>query len=279
VTITTTATATATTTTASVPAADVGLAVPPAPVPFSELLRTRTRSSHGTSSRVGFMSDLMRGTCTTDDLVRLLVQYWHVYGALEQAAVVAASDPVAGAFVTDRLTRLPSLEADLEHLAGPAWRDRLDAVPATLEYVDRLRGVASSSPTAFVAHHYTRYLGDLSGGQHIGRALRQRYGLPDEATSFFTFDGVPDPTAFKDEYRARLDSLPWGEADEEAVVAEVLHAYDLNARLLAELDVERGADTSPGRAAGRELAASPGLDAERELAASPDAGTAAGAAS
>ncbi|WP_371812305.1 heme oxygenase (biliverdin-producing) [Frigoribacterium sp. CFBP 8766] len=223
-------------------------AVPPAPVPFSERLRTRTRSGHGTSSRAGFMSDLMRGTCTRDDLVRLLAQYWHVYRALEQAAVGAAAHPVAGAFVTDRLTRLPSLEADLAHLAGPGWRDRLDAVPATVEYVDRLRGPASSSPTAFVAHHYTRYLGDLSGGQHIGRALRQRYGLLDEATTFFTFDGVPDPTTFKDEYRARLDSLPWGEADEEAMVTEVLHAYDLNARLLAELDAERGLGAAPGPA-------------------------------
>ncbi len=223
-------------------------AVPPAPVPFSERLRTRTRSGHGTSSRAGFMSDLMRGTCTRDDLVRLLAQYWHVYRALEQAAVGAAAHPVAGAFVTDRLTRLPSLEADLAHLAGPGWRDRLDAVPATVEYVDRLRGPASSSPTAFVAHHYTRYLGDLSGGQHIGRALRQRYGLLDEATTFFTFDGVPDPTAFKDEYRARLDSLPGGEEDEEAMVTEVLHAYDLNARLLAELDAERGLGAAPGPA-------------------------------
>ncbi|WP_307802923.1 biliverdin-producing heme oxygenase [Frigoribacterium sp. PvP032] len=234
------------TTTAAAPPTEADLAVPPAPVPFSELLRTRTRSGHGTSSRASFMSDLMRGTCSRDDLVRLLAQYWHVYGALEQAAVIAAAHPVAGAFVTDRLTRLPSLEADLGHLVGPAWRDHLAAVPATVEYVDRLQKAAgSSSPTAFVAHHYTRYLGDLSGGQHIGRALRLRYGLPDEATSFFTFDAIADPTAFKDEYRARLDSLPWGEADQEAVVTEVLHAYDLNARLLAELDAERGLGPSP----------------------------------
>lgn len=219
---------------------------PPAPVPFSEVVRDRTRSGHGTSSRAGFMSDLMRGTCTRGDLVRLLAQYWHVYGALERAAVDAVADPVAGAFVTDRLTRLPSLEADLEHLAGPTWREQLDAVPATVEYVDRLRLVVSSSPPAFVAHHYTRYLGDLSGGQFIGRALRHRYELPDEATSFFTFDDVPDPTAFKDEYRARLDAVPWGDDQKEAVVAEVLVAYDLNARLLDELDAERGLDVGPG---------------------------------
>ena len=79
------------------------------------------------------------------------------------------------------------------------------------------------------------------------------------ATTFFTFDGVPDPTEFKDEYRARLDSLPWGEADEEAVVTEVLHAYDLNARLLAELDAERGlaASADPGAAAGASAGVAP----------------------
>lgn len=221
---------------------------PAADVPFSERLRDRTRSGHGASSRAGFMSDLLRGTGTHDDLVRLLAQYWHVYRALEQAASCAVADPVAGAFVTERLTRLPSLEADLAHLAGPTWRDRLGAVPATVEYVDRLRVVAAASPTAFVAHHYTRYLGDLSGGQFIGRALRQRHELPDEATSFFTFDDVPDPTAFKEEYRARLDAAPWGEDEQEAVVAEVLVAYDLNARLLDELDAGRRLDLGRGDA-------------------------------
>lgn len=208
-------------------------------VPFSELLRTRTRSRHGASSGAGFMTDLMRGTCSVDDYASLVAQYWFVYGALERATARMADHPVAAPFITSRLTRLPALEADLGFLIGPDWRSRVEPLASTAEYVDRLDGLASVSAGAFVAHHYTRYLGDLSGGQFIRTVLQRHYGFETNGVGFYVFAEVADPAEFKAVYRAQLDAAPWSEDEKEAVVAEVVHAYDLNTRLLAELDTAR----------------------------------------
>ncbi len=55
------------------------------------------------------------------------------------------SDPVAGDFVGFELDRLPALAADLYHLRGPRWRSEITPLPATRDYLARLR--RSRSPT------------------------------------------------------------------------------------------------------------------------------------
>lgn len=48
-------------------------------------------------------------------------------------------------------------------------------------YVDRINTVADfPDPSPLLAHSYTRYLGDLSGGQFIRKTIIKAYGL-DEA--------------------------------------------------------------------------------------------------
>jgi hypothetical protein len=68
-------------------------------------------------------------------------------------------------------------------------------LPATERYVARLHAVTSGEP-AFVAHHYTRYLADLSGGQYLGPAIAAAYGRSGDGHRFFVFEGV-DPPAFR----------------------------------------------------------------------------------
>ena len=50
----------------------------------------------------------------------------------------------------------------------------------------------------FVAHHYTRYLGDLSGGQAIGRLMKRHFGFETNGILFYLFDQIADPKAFKE---------------------------------------------------------------------------------
>lgn len=76
--------------------------------------------------------------------------------------------PVAGPFVDEALRRLPAVEADLVSLAGADWRDELVPCAATVADRERMSEVCVASPERFVAHHYTRYMGDLLGGQMIG---------------------------------------------------------------------------------------------------------------
>lgn len=206
------------------------------PVSFSTALRERSRSAHSGSEHAGFMSDLMRGDGTRDDYVALVAQHWFIYAALEAAAEKMSGDPIAAPFITEKLTRLPALEADLEYLIGDDWRERIAPLPTTERYVARIEEIAASDwAGGFVAHHYTRYLGDLSGGQFIGRLMARQFELGSNGIGFYVFDEIADPAAFKDVYREQLDAAPWDAAEAERVIDEVLLAYRFNTELFVDL--------------------------------------------
>jgi heme oxygenase (biliverdin-producing, ferredoxin) len=205
------------------------------PIPFSSALRERSSGAHSGSEGAGFMSDLIKGEGTRDDYIALVAQHWFVYEALEAATERMRHDPVASVFISDKLTRLPALEADLEFLVGPDWRERIAPLPTTQRYVDRIRLVGTTWAGGFVAHHYTRYLGDLSGGQFIGRLMQRRFGFDTNGIGFYLFADIADPKAFKDVYREQLDAAPWDDAEQERVIDEVLLAYRFNTELFEDL--------------------------------------------
>ena len=204
--------------------------------PFSTALRERSRAAHSGSEHAGFMADLMRGNGTRDDYVALVAQHWFIYAALEAAADRLQGDPIAAPFITSKLTRLPAIEADLAYLIGDDWRDRIEAVPTTQRYVERINEIAESGwAGGFVAHHYTRYLGDLSGGQFIGKIMSRQFELGSNGIGFYVFDEIADPTAFKEVYREQLDAAPWDDLEAERVIDEVLLAYQFNTDLFVDL--------------------------------------------
>lgn len=202
---------------------------------FSTALRERSSNAHSGSESAGFMADLMGGNGTREDYVALVAQHWFIYEALETAAERMRENPVAAVFITDSLTRLPALESDLEFLIGPDWRDHMTPLPTTQRYVDRINAVAATWAGGFVAHHYTRYLGDLSGGLFIGRVMQRRFGFETNGIGFYLFDDIADPKQFKEVYREQLDAAPWDEAEQERVIDEVLVAYQFNTELFEDL--------------------------------------------
>lgn len=205
------------------------------PIPFSTSLRERSQTAHSSSEGAGFMSDLMRGAGSRDDYIALVAQHWFIYEAIETAAEQMKADPVASVFISDKLTRLPAIEADLEFLLGHGWRAEITPVPTTQRYVERIHEVGPTWPGGFVAHHYTRYLGDLSGGQFIAKVMARRFGFETNGIGFYLFDEIADPAAFKDVYREQLDTAPWDAAEQERVIDEVLVAYRFNTELFEDL--------------------------------------------
>jgi heme oxygenase len=210
-------------------------------LPFSEALRERTWSSHGDSEGATFMSDLMNGNGTRADYIALVAQHYFIYAALEAAAERMKDDPVAAAFISPRLTRLPALEQDLEFLLGADWLDQIAPLPTTVRYVDRINSVAATWSGGFIAHHYTRYLGDLSGGQVIRTLMQRRFGFETNGVGFYLFDQVAKPREFKTTYRQQLDELGWDDAERERVIDEVILAYRFNTDLFVDLSAAKAA--------------------------------------
>lgn len=204
-------------------------------IPFSQELRERTRTSHSASEGADFMGDLMTGKGTVDDYIALVVQHYFIYEALEAATERMKNDPVALPFISDKLTRLPAIEEDLRFLIGDDWRETIAPLPTTVAYVDRIRQVAAVWAGGFVAHHYTRYLGDLSGGQVIRTLMQRQFGFETNGVGFYLFGDIAEPKRFKDTYRDQLDSVQWDDDERSRVIDEVRVAYQFNTDLFLDL--------------------------------------------
>ncbi|GAA1211842.1 biliverdin-producing heme oxygenase [Rhodoglobus aureus] len=211
-------------------------------IPFSQALRERTWSSHGDSEGADFMKDLMTGKGSHDDYIALVAQHYFIYEAIEAAADHFAADPVAAPFITSQLTRLPAIEADLKFLIGADWRDQITPLPTAAAYAARVRDIAAQDwAGGFIAHHYTRYLGDLSGGQVIRTIMQRQFGFETNGVGFYLFDEIAKPKEFKNTYREQLDAVQWDDAERERVIDEVLAAYKFNTDLFVDLSRAKAA--------------------------------------
>ncbi|USQ87962.1 biliverdin-producing heme oxygenase [Streptomyces phaeoluteigriseus] len=207
---------------------------------FSTVIRTASHEQHVEAETSTFMSDLLGGRLGVDAYARYTEQLWFVYEALEAGAGRLASDPVAGPFIRPELFRLSALERDLAHLRGAGWRAGLSALPATRAYAERVRECAESWPAGYVAHHYTRYLGDLSGGQIIRDRAEKAWGFEKkgDGVRFYVFEEVGNPAAFKREYRELLDAVRADDLEKQRVVAECKKAFALNTGVFLALGEE-----------------------------------------
>ncbi|WKE71997.1 heme oxygenase (biliverdin-producing) [Streptomyces sp. WP-1] len=207
---------------------------------FSRLIRTASHEQHTEAETSTFMSDLLGGRLGVDAYARYTEQLWFVYEALESAAERLAGDPVAGPFIRPELLRLAALEQDLAHLRGPDWRAGLSALPATRAYADRVRECAEEWPGGYVAHHYTRYLGDLSGGQIIRDRAEKTWGFARKGAGvrFYVFEEISNPAAFKREYRELLDGIRADDLEKQRVTAECKRAFALNTAVFHALGEE-----------------------------------------
>ncbi len=201
---------------------------------LSGLLRTATRAPHEAAEGSGFVRALMSGRLSVAAYIDLATQHHSIYTALEAAGRRLHDDPIAGPLVFAELARAQSLEADLRELVGPHWQREVRLYPSTTRYVRRL-SAACNRPGGYLAHAYTRYLGDLSGGQIVHRSLREHYGLDDAALSFYRFTGIKKIKPFRDRYRIGLDAAPLTDSEKREVAAEAVVAFELNVALFADL--------------------------------------------
>jgi heme oxygenase (biliverdin-producing, ferredoxin) len=208
--------------------------------PFSTLIRTASHEQHAEAHDSTFMSDLLGGRLGVDAYTRYTEQLWFVYRTLEESGRELADDPVAGPFLRPELMRQAALERDLAHLRGPEWRESITALPATEEYTARVRECARTWPGGYVAHHYTRYLGDLSGGQVLRSKAETTWGFArkGDGVRFYVFEDISNPAAFKRSYRELLDGVLADDLEKQRIITECKRAFALNIALLGALAEE-----------------------------------------
>ncbi len=100
------------------------------------------------------------------------------------------------------------------------------------QYVNRIREV---SREGLIAHHYTRYIGDLSGGQILKGIAEKALDLTDGGLAFYEFPDIEDKKQFKETYRATLNLLPVDQSDVNKIIAEANYAFRLNMYMFDEL--------------------------------------------
>ena len=206
-------------------------------VNLSTMLREGTKKSHTMAENVGFVKCFLKGVVEKKSYRRLVTSLYFVYSAMEEEMERLKDHPVISKIYYPELNRKQSLEEDLHFYYGANWRDEIKNSPAGKAYVERIREVAQTEPELLVAHCYTRYLGDLSGGQILKKISQRAMNLTDgEGTAFYEFDQIPDEKAFKNEYRQAMDELPIDMATAEKIVDEANAAFGRNMELFEELE-------------------------------------------
>lgn len=199
---------------------------------LSARFRDETREAHERAEHSPFMSELLDGRRDVGAWLLLLEQLAFVYAAIERTADRFRGERDEPALLDPALDRGPAIAADVAALRARTGTGPAAELPETAEYVRRIEE-AGDEFGRFIAHHYTRYLGDLSGGQSMRVWLDRHYGLPDDEAAFFRFDGIEKAPVFKKDYRAALDALDLDEDAAARAVAETSVAFESNERLFA----------------------------------------------
>lgn len=229
----------------SKPSADTAEAVEAAE-PLSKSLKAGTKLVHRSAENVHFVRDFLKGSVKKESYIELLRALYHVYSALEDGLRELPKALKHCDFSV--LERTETLAADLRYYLDTPDGQAVDfgkPSPATQQYVDQVQLLAKEDPLLLLAHAYTRYLGDLSGGQILARAAEKAYKLPqDKGVSFYKFEDIgcapSDLKSFKKAYRTSLDALQLSARRADAMVQEANKAFLLNILIFQERDVAAG---------------------------------------
>lgn len=200
-------------------------------------LREGTKKAHTMAENVGFVRCFLRGVVEKKSYRKLVANFYYIYTAMEEELERHQDHPVVSAVYFPELHRKETLETDLAYYYGPSWREQISISPAGQAYVDRIREVSNTAPELLIGHSYTRYLGDLSGGQILKNIAQRAMNLAgSDGVAFYEFPTIADEKAFKERYRESIDAAPVDEATADRIVEEANDAFGINMNLFKELE-------------------------------------------
>ena len=201
------------------------------PASIVTALYLRTKTLHVEAERTGIIRDLLRGDANRGGYILLLRNLLPAYLAMEQGLERHRASPQLGALAAYKLDRTGAIEADLISLCGERWSQDVPLLAAGELYAGRIAKAAEGDGARLIAHAYTRYLGDLSGGQILQRLLARSLQLRPPELSFYEFPRFSDLEALKTDYRQALDRAGAMLPDGDAIVEEGALAFSHNIAL------------------------------------------------
>lgn len=200
----------------------------PSPRSVVTALYLRTKTLHVEAERTGIIRDLLHGAATRDGYILLLRNLLPAYDAMERGLDRHLGAGGLGPVAQYRLDRAAAIESDLVALCGEHWNRDIPLLAAGELYAERIAQAAGGDGMRLIAHAYTRYLGDLSGGQILQRLLARSIELRPAELTFYDFPRFSDLDALKADYRKALDQAGSLAADLDAIVEEGAIAFSLN---------------------------------------------------
>lgn len=190
---------------------------------LSQLVKEASKDVHLAAERSPFMVALMKGDLPSEAYFDYIGQLAPIYEAIEKWNGTLP-------FFDRRLDRFERIIADLEYVGTRIVCDE------TIEYVKHIKKIIKSKDEVrLTAHHYVRYLGDLSGGQAIGALVARNLSIPPNFLSFYDFDDIGDRVRYKETYRTNLDTVI-DPKDHDRFIQEVILAFEYNKKIFDALE-------------------------------------------
>lgn len=200
-------------------------------------LREGTTKAHSMAENVSFVKSFLSGVVDKNSYKKLVANLYFVYSAIEKEMAIHKSHSAIQPIYFPALNRKKSLEKDLIFYYGDNWKKEVQPSPATQVYVNRIHSISATQPELLVAHAYTRYLGDLSGGQILKKIAQSAMQLStSEGVEFYNFRDIKDEKEFKNKYREALDSIPVNDKLTAEIISEANVSFNLNMKIFQELN-------------------------------------------
>jgi heme oxygenase len=203
---------------------------------LSKQIKEGTKKSHTMAENTGFITCFLKGVVEKKSYTKLMSDLYYVYSAMEDEFERHKDHPILSKIYYPELFRKQSLEKDLEYYLGSEWKLKITQTKSCKEYVKRIREVSNSDCSLLISHHYTRYIGDLSGGQVLKGIVETALGVDDSAMNFYIFTDIPNEKEFKQNYRNTLDSLSLSQEEIDLIVDEANNAFKYNMNVFKEIE-------------------------------------------
>jgi len=204
---------------------------------LAQQLRQGTTKSHSMAENVSFVKSFLGGVVDKKSYRKLVANLFFVYVAIEEEMEKHKNHEALKYIYFPELNRKQSLVQDLIYYYGDTWEKDLEVSPATKVYVERIHNISNTQPDLLIAHAYTRYMGDLSGGQILKKIAQNAMNLDgSNGTSFYDFVQIANEQEFKNIYRDALNDVPLSQEQIKHIIAEANIAFNLNMKMFQELN-------------------------------------------